>query len=65
MCSSDLFDRGRRSYVLVQYEPFSSLTLEVKYGVTRYENRSTIGSGLNQIDGSRRREVRAQIRWTL
>ena len=59
------FDRGRRSYILVQYEPFSSLTLEVKYGVTRYENRSTIGSGLNQIDGSRRREVRAQIRWTL
>ena len=59
------FDRGRRSYILIQYEPFSSLTLEVKYGVTRYENRSTIGSGLNQVDGSRRREVRAQIRWAL
>ncbi len=59
------FDRGRRSYVLAQYEPFPALTLEAKYGMTTYDNRSTIGSGLNQIDGSRRREIRVQVRWTL
>ena len=59
------FDRGRRSYVMAQYDPLPSLTLEAKYGITRYENRSTIGSGLNQIEGSRRREIRVQIRWTL
>ena len=59
------FDRGRRSYALVQYEPFPSLTLEAKYGVTRYENRTTIGSGLNQVKGSRRRELRLQVRWAL
>ena len=59
------FDQGRRTYLLVQYEPFSSLTVEAKYGVTRYINRSSIGSGLNQVDGSRRREVRIQVSWTL
>lgn len=59
------FDRGRRSYLLIQYAPLPSLTLEAKYGITTYDNRSTIGSGLNQIEGSRRRELRAQIRWTL
>ena len=59
------FDRGRRSYIMAQYDPLPSLTLEAKYGITRYENRSTIGSGLNQIEGSRRREIRVQIRWTL
>jgi DNA uptake protein ComE-like DNA-binding protein len=59
------FDRGRRSYILAQYEPFPSLTLEAKYGMTSYDNRSTVGSGLNQIDGSRRREIRVQVRWTL
>lgn len=58
------FDRGRRSYVLIQYEPTGTLTLEAKYGVTRYANRNTIGSGLNQIQGSRRRELRFQIRWS-
>ncbi len=59
------FDRGRRSYLLVQYEPHPSLTLEAKYGVTSYENRSTIGSGLNQVEGSRRRALRLQVHWTL
>jgi hypothetical protein len=59
------FDEGRRTYLLMQYEPVSALTIEAKYGVTRYINRSSIGSGLNQIDGARRREVRVQIQWTL
>jgi len=58
-----LFDRGRRSYVLVQYEPISSLTLEAKYGVTWYPHRRTIGSGLNETPGNRSREVRIQLRW--
>lgn len=49
----------------MQYEPFPSVTVVAKYGVTRYIDRSSIGSGLNQIDGSRRREVRVQVRWTL
>ncbi|PSQ61919.1 MAG: hypothetical protein BRD27_02745, partial [Bacteroidetes bacterium QH_10_64_19] len=59
------FDRGRRSYVLAQYEPFPGLTLEAKFGITRYDNRDTIGSGLNQIAGSRRRDLRLQVRWAL
>lgn len=59
------FDRGRRSYLMARYDLLPTLTLEAKYGVTSYANRSTIGSGLNQIDGSRRRTVRFQVRWTL
>lgn len=59
------FDRGRRSYVLAQYEPIPALTLEAKFGITRYDNRDTIGSGLNEIEGSRRRDLRLQVRWTL
>jgi hypothetical protein len=59
------FDRGRRSYILIQYEPVPALTLEAKFGITRYENRETIGSGLNEIEQSRRRDLRLQVRWTL
>jgi hypothetical protein len=58
------FDRGRRSYVLAQYEPFRALTVGAKFGVTRYDNRTAVGSGLNQIAGSRRRDLRLQIQWT-
>lgn len=57
------FDRGRRSYVLAQYEPTSSLTLEAKYGVTWFPHRQTIGSGRNQIEGNRSRDIRLQVRW--
>lgn len=59
------FDKGRRSYILVRYDVGSSWTLEAKYGVTRYAHRSTIGSGLSQIDGTRRREIGIQIQWEL
>lgn len=59
------FDRGRRSYIMIQYDPLPTLTLEAKYGITRYDNRSTVGSGLNQVQGSRRREIRVQVRWSL
>jgi hypothetical protein len=58
-----LFDRGRRSYLLAQYEPTSNLTVEAKYGVTWYPHRQTIGSGLNETEGNRSRELRLQLRW--
>jgi len=58
-----LFGRGQRSYVLLQYEPVPSLTLEAKYGVTWYPHRQTVGSGLNETEGNRSRELRLQVRW--
>jgi len=60
-----LYGEGQRSYVLVQYEPTASLTIEGKYGVTWYPHRRTIGSGLTATEGPRDREVRLQIRWRL
>jgi hypothetical protein len=60
-----LFDQGHRSYVLLQYDPFPSLSISAKYGVTWYPHRDTIGSGLNARAGNRDREVRLQFRWTL
>lgn len=60
-----LYDRGRRSYVLAQYEATNQLTVEAKYGITWYPHRQTIGSGLNEREGNRARELRLQIRWNL
>ena len=58
-----LYGRGRRSYVLLQYEPVPSLTLEAKYGITWYPHRTTTGSGLNTVESNRSRAVRVQVRW--
>jgi hypothetical protein len=60
-----LYGQGQRSYVLAQYEPIPSLTIEAKYGVTWYPHRRTIGSGLTATEGPRVRDVRLQIRWAL
>jgi hypothetical protein len=60
-----LYGQGQRSYVLVQYEPIPSLTIEAKYGVSWYPHRRTIGSGLTATEGPRVREGRLQIRWRL
>ena len=58
-----LFGRGERSYILVRLDLGRRATLEAKYGVTRYSDRTVIGSGLNELQSNRRREIRMQIRW--
>lgn len=55
--------RGQRSYALLRLQPVSRLTIQLKYGVTRYEDIETTGSGLEETAGPRVREVRLQIRW--
>jgi len=55
---------GRRFYVLARWAPTDRLTLEAKYGATRFRGVETIGSGYGEIDGNRRRGVRAQVRLT-
>ena len=56
--------RGQRTYALVKLEPLERLDLQFKYAVTRFENVDTVGSGLDEADGNRLRDVRAQVRWT-
>ena len=56
--------RGQRSYLKLKYRPHRALTLEVKYAVSRFQDVDTVGSGLEEITGNRRRDVRAQLRWT-
>lgn len=57
------FGRGRRAYLLARYRPTRTLTIEAKYGVTRFEDVTTVGSGLNEVDGNRVRDLGVQVRW--
>lgn len=62
MSNPMLFDQGQRMYALVRYQPIPALTIRMKIASTLYENRTTIGSGLDQITGNRRTDVGLQVR---
>ncbi len=55
--------RGERRYLLLHLTPQRALRVELKYGVTRYRDVSSVGSGLDAADGPLLREVRTQVRW--
>ncbi len=57
------FGQGQRWYVRARFRPHRALTLEAKYSVTRFDNVTAFGSGLNETPGDRLRELAAQLRW--
>jgi hypothetical protein len=58
-----LSGKGTRVYALLQFQLIRDLDVWVKYGITNYRNVDTIGSGLETIEGSRRSDVKAQVRY--
>lgn len=55
--------RGQRAYALARWSPTGRLTLLAKAAVTRFEDVRSVGSGLDEVEGNRVREIRAQLRW--
>ncbi|MBX0292178.1 helix-hairpin-helix domain-containing protein [Hymenobacter sp. HSC-4F20] len=58
-----LSGQGTRAYLLAQVEATRHLTLWLRYANTHYRHQRTIGSGLEEIQGAHRSEVKAQIRY--
>ncbi len=56
------YDKGFRTYLMVQYSAGERTDLWLRYAVTVLPERETIGSGLNEIDGNMRSELKAQVR---
>lgn len=54
--------RGSRAYALIRYKFFRKFDLWVKYGVNVYANRSSIGSGAEEIKGNRKTDITVQLR---
>lgn len=57
--------RGRRSYILLRFDPHHSLSVQAKYGVSVYEDVDRVGSGLDATTGPARKDIRIQIRWKI
>lgn len=54
--------RGSRFYLMGKYSIGRRLDLWVRYSLTYYNNRSVIGSGLDQIDGNHKSDIKIQAR---
>jgi len=54
--------RGTRMYFMIRYKIIKRVDLWLRYSQTYYDNRTTINSGLNEIQGNTKSEIKAQIR---
>jgi hypothetical protein len=57
------YGEGMRLMLMLQGALVSRLTLTAKVGLTRYFDRSTIGTGLQQINSSTQTDLDLQLRW--
>jgi len=62
MSNTVLYDQGQRVYATVKYDATSFLDIWFKYGLTIFEDRHFISSGLNEIEGNIRNSIGVQIK---
>jgi hypothetical protein len=55
------FGRGFRSYYMAQWKLGRKTSCWLRYASTRFNDRNSIGSGLERIDGNFRSEIKAQL----
>lgn len=56
-------DKGVRTYLLLRYKVTRQIDLYTRLARTTFTNRNDSGSGLDQVEGNTRTEIKAQIRW--
>ncbi|MGK7396327.1 MAG: ComEA family DNA-binding protein [Candidatus Cyclobacteriaceae bacterium M3_2C_046] len=59
------YGQGTRIYILSQVNLSPKITFWIKYARTSYYDREVIGSGLEQIEGSRKTELKMQVKYHL
>jgi hypothetical protein len=55
-----LFDKGYRYYINLSYDLKEYLSFWLRWGQTVYRDRGSIGSGLDEISGNQRSEIKLQ-----
>ncbi|MBN1413573.1 MAG: helix-hairpin-helix domain-containing protein [Bacteroidales bacterium] len=58
-----VYDDGNRSYIVLRYDITKKLTLWCKWGQTVLNDASSLGTGLDEINGNSRSEIKLQVRW--
>ncbi|MGB0523061.1 MAG: ComEA family DNA-binding protein [Flammeovirgaceae bacterium] len=55
--------RGYRNYYLLQLKPTRNIDIWIRYAITTFLEKDEVGSGLQEIDGSRISELKVQLRY--
>ncbi len=55
------YDKGTRHYLMLRYAVSKSLRVWLRWSQSRFSNTELISSGLNEIQGNTRSEVKAQV----
>ena len=56
------YNKGTRYYLNIRYKGIRNMTLELRYSRTYWANQETFGSGLEEINGQSKSEVKAQVK---
>ncbi|MEY4926280.1 MAG: hypothetical protein RI894_716, partial [Bacteroidota bacterium] len=56
--------KGSRTYINIRYQPLKWLTAELHAGQTYIDNKTTIGSGLDEFPSNFKTDIRGQLRFT-
>ena len=59
------FDKGQRFYLLLRWKTLKQLDIWLRIARTTYFNRTTIGSGSDEINGNQKTEIKIQVRLKL
>lgn len=59
-----LFGAGYRYYFIIQGKPVKGISLGLRYAGTAYSSQPVIGTGLDQITGSVKTEIKIQVLYT-
>jgi len=57
------FNKGTRFYFNLRYKGIRNMTLEARFAQTYLRNPDFFGSGLQEIDGRTRTEIKAQVKY--
>ncbi|MBS1742163.1 MAG: helix-hairpin-helix domain-containing protein [Bacteroidetes bacterium] len=57
------YDKGYRYYINCNYDFSKKLSVWVKFGQFLYANKAVVGSGLDEIKGNRKSEIRAELQY--
>jgi deoxycytidylate deaminase len=55
--------RGVRWYAMARFTPLRGVDLWVRYGAFIYRDQTVISSGLQEIPGNVRSDLKVQLRW--
>ncbi|MBK7308594.1 MAG: hypothetical protein IPI88_17340 [Chitinophagaceae bacterium] len=57
------YDKGLRYYININYDINKKMTLWIKWAQTIYNDKTLIGSGLDEIKGITKSEVKLQVQY--